>query len=203
MGGYGGNSPNLWFKGTTRSARRLLWEVEHGEPAPENRQVSTTCDNRKCMNPAHMWLRPWMDHRARFWSLVRKADGDGCWEWTGTFFANGYAAFSMDRKDRNASRVAWEFTYGAIDGHVPGHPELEVCICHRCDNPRCVRPDHLFLGSDADNCADKVAKGRQAKGPALGDAIRKARAAARANMERVCNQVMGVSSEPSSTESKP
>lgn len=92
----------------------------------------------------------------RFWSRVER--GDGCWLWTGTLWPNGYGQCASGTRSRNdyAHRMAWKLTNGPIpDG---------LNVLHRCDNPPCCRPDHLFLGTDADNVADKVAKGRQLKG---------------------------------------
>jgi hypothetical protein len=179
LGGLGQKGGPVVWRGEGRgsiSTRRVVWEHVHGVVLPRTRQVATNCGNVTCLNPAHLYLRPWQDDEARFWSHVQKVDGDGCWEWQSTFFRKpggyAYASFKMKGKQRVASRVAWELTHGPIEGHVPGHPELEVCVCHHCDNPKCVRPDHLFLGSDADNCADKVAKGRQSRGPALAAAVR-------------------------------
>ena len=95
----------------------------------------------------------------RFWSKVTKAPGDGCWDWTATHDRKGYGLFHAGRNGR-AHRVSWEMTHGPI-------PE-GLFVCHRCDRPMCVRPDHLFLGTHADNTADMVAKGRTAKGDANG-----------------------------------
>ena len=95
----------------------------------------------------------------RFWSKVEKSDG--CWEWTGSADQHGYGRIAVSRsKPRIATRVAWEITRGPIP---PG-----MDVCHSCDNPPCVRPDHLFLGTRRDNMHDAHLKGRTAKGEAHG-----------------------------------
>lgn len=78
----------------------------------------------------------------------------GCWLWTGTIFRNGYGRmnFGYRGSGRGAHRVAWELYHG----HVPEG----MCVLHRCDTKLCVNPDHLFLGTSADNCMDRHAKGR-------------------------------------------
>lgn len=85
----------------------------------------------------------------RFWSLVDRS-GE-CWNWTGRTF-RGYGVFSANGTSYRAHRVA--FLISADD--LPDG----LCVLHRCDNPSCCRPDHLFLGTYADNSHDMVAKGR-------------------------------------------
>lgn len=88
----------------------------------------------------------------RFWARVQR--GDGCWEWTGRLNEHGYGGLWFRRKMDRAHRVAWTLTNGEIPAGL--------CVLHHCDNRRCVRPDHLFVGTQLDNMRDMVAKGRQA-----------------------------------------
>lgn len=71
----------------------------------------------------------------------------------------GYGKFWLGKRASvSAHRVAWQIANGPIPDEGPGHHGW--CVCHRCDNPLCVNPDHLFLGSNLDNQRDKAAKGR-------------------------------------------
>lgn len=89
-----------------------------------------------------------------FWSRVRKSDGDGCWEFSRPTSDRGYARLYVFGYYTMAHRLSWLVTNGAIaDG---------LFVCHTCDNPRCVRPDHLFLGTAEENVQDMVKKGRAA-----------------------------------------
>lgn len=90
----------------------------------------------------------------RFFAKVLKSmDSDGCWNWIASKYRDGYGRIQFQRKSVRAHRISWQIHHGPIpDG---------VQVLHRCDNPLCVRPDHLFLGTHDDNMADKVAKGRQ------------------------------------------
>lgn len=105
----------------------------------------------------------------RFWSKVDRS-GDGCWEWQSVLTHEGYGRLVIEcpgstrknriRKGIPAHRVAWELTNGPIpDGLV---------ACHRCDNRKCVRPGHIFLGTPSDNTQDRIRKGRSAKGERTG-----------------------------------
>lgn len=90
----------------------------------------------------------------RFMSYVQ--EGDGCWLWTGDKFRDGYGKFkgpAPDHKTYQAHRFSFEHFIGPIpDG---------LLVCHRCDTPPCVRPDHLFTGTHYDNVQDAIAKGRR------------------------------------------
>lgn len=90
----------------------------------------------------------------RFWEKVQKSDG--CWEWTAHRGYFGYGRIMVAKKAQPAHRISWELANGPIP--------KGLFVCHSCDNPPCVRPDHLFLGTQADNMRDMGNKGRQPHG---------------------------------------
>ena len=89
--------------------------------------------------------------------LVAKLAYEGdCLVWTGAKCPKRYGSMFFRGKTMKVHRVAWELFSGPIPAGM--------CVCHRCDNPPCVRPDHLFLGTQSDNMRDMAAKGRQVHG---------------------------------------
>ena len=92
--------------------------------------------------------------KQRFEEKINKTDA--CWLWTGFIDKHGYGRLMKDGKDTGAHRVAWFLHKGAIpDG---------MQVLHKCDVRHCVNPDHLFLGTHADNHLDKCDKGRVRRG---------------------------------------
>lgn len=90
---------------------------------------------------------------AAFWSKVDRSGGpDACWIWTGAPGGWGYGRMMINGERKPSHRIAWELT----NGQIPH----DMLVCHHCDTPLCCNPAHLFLGTDADNNADKMAKGR-------------------------------------------
>lgn len=81
-----------------------------------------------------------------------KRGPDECWPWTGTMRNNGYGAIRFQRIEMVATRAVMT----AIHGPIPG----DLIVCHKCDNPPCVNPKHLFIGTYRDNVLDMLAKGR-------------------------------------------
>lgn len=99
------------------------------------------------------------DHQDNFMTPKRTAEffkslnkTDSCWNWRSSAYWDGYGMFSVNGKQRRAHRVSWEIHNSKI-------PE-GLFVLHRCDNRKCVRPSHLFLGTKKDNSLDMVSKGR-------------------------------------------
>jgi len=110
--------------------------------------------------PSGIYIRKINPITDRFWKKVTKTDT--CWLWTGSIGNTGYGQLRVNRKTVRAHRVSWELHNSKI---LSG-----MCVLHKCDNPPCVNPDHLFLGTHKDNASDREYKerGNHARGSAVG-----------------------------------
>lgn len=110
--------------------------------------LSCTAREQTALGTGLLFMTP----QERFWKKVHKTDG--CWLWTASRFTNGYGQFTVSSPKKSpAHRYSWVLENGPI-------PE-GLYVLHRCDNPICVKPAHLFLGTQQDNMDDMVKKGRQ------------------------------------------
>lgn len=98
--------------------------------------------------------KPNLPIKDRFMSHVKKSnDPNACWEWIGAKYASGYGEFNINHKMYYAHRIS----YALYVGDIPN----DKCVCHSCDNPGCINPDHLWLGTYQDNTNDMISKNRQ------------------------------------------
>ena len=96
----------------------------------------------------------WQPFEPYFWSLVKKTKG--CWLWTGNIDSKGYGRVHFRGARHRAHRVAYILTHG--------DRITSALLCHHCDNKVCVKPAHMFVGTNADNMRDCRLKGRTARG---------------------------------------
>lgn len=106
-------------------------------------------------------MKLWRKDPETFWRKVDKAAPGGCWEWTGRLTAGkstgGYGTFGRAKSVTGDEQLAHRISWVLANGEIPAG----LSILHRCDNRKCVNPDHLFLGTQLDNMRDMLAKGRQ------------------------------------------
>ena len=150
-------------RGTDKNGRKL-WSctctcgetlVVRSSELVKGRKKSCGCKRSELVSMARRAFSKTTTSDQAIQSRIEKV-ASGCWEWTGRRDADGYGIAWVGGKKSVASRLAYE-TYVAP---IP----VGMAVCHKCDNPPCVNPDHLFVGTTADNIHDSVRKGRFSRG---------------------------------------
>lgn len=145
---------HLWEKGVNIS-RPYLRQTGRGTNSTHTQDMNEAAQTVPCTTKE---IKLSLADETRFWAKVDKTGGvDACWLWTASLDTYGYGQFRAGVKMLKAPRIAWTLANGQIphDGSHHG-----TCVCHRCDNPACCKPSHLFLGTMGDNMRDKTTKGR-------------------------------------------
>jgi hypothetical protein len=138
---------------------RVIYEIHNG-PITSKARIAHKCSNKRCVNPEHLFRKHASSTEERFWKFVKKTDS--CWLWIGGTGNKGYGRMTLtsnvngkvSQHSKGASRISYELRFGSFDS--------SLYVCHKCDNPLCVNPDHLFLGTQKDNIIDMIKKGREA-----------------------------------------
>lgn len=163
-GGLSGGYPVMGWDDQSRTVARIVWELSNPKLGPRD-FVRVTCGESLCVKLEHLGVFPGsipkgqevLEARAleRFWRQVEKMPDGGCWLWRGYKLNTGYGMIHIGSRYIPAHRYSYEINTGPLE---PGK-----VICHACDNPICVRPEHLFQGTPRDNVMDMHAKGRGVK----------------------------------------
>jgi len=137
-------------------SRRYAWDIEGFPEIPKGRELWNICGNDLCVNPEHQMINTLEN---RFWASIenKSISGADCWEWVKGKDEKGYGGiFESGRGRIKSHRLSWEINVGEI-------PE-GFHVLHKCDNPSCVNPAHLWLGTHQDNMKDSKEKGRRPMG---------------------------------------
>jgi hypothetical protein len=154
---------------TTHERMCCMPQYNRACPVCQKEFVSVYLDRCFCCSPECGHIKQARERTVpvaqRFWAKVNKGGPDDCWLWTGALSSDGYGRFNVGGRNLTASRLAYELTYGTLPSNI--------MACHKCDNPPCCNPNHLFPGSNSENQRDMVAKNRGNK--AHGEAQPKAK----------------------------
>ncbi len=128
---------------------------------PESPRLCACGCGREVKTPGRLYTsghhqrRFWADAERKFYARIQVQEGPLCYPWTGKVDRDGYGHVGYKGRRVQAHRLVWELAKGPL--------KKGECVCHRCDNPRCCRLDHLFVDSVAGNNHDRALKGRSAK----------------------------------------
>jgi hypothetical protein len=136
--------PRVWLNGKNIQVRPLVYRLTRID-IPVGTTLWWRCGNYLCVNPHHGYLPTVTD---RFLSEVSKTDG--CWVWTGLADHHGYGRFYRGSHSTPMMQAAHRASYELFCGPIPEGLD----VLHRCDNPPCVRPDHLYAGTHSQNMLD-------------------------------------------------
>lgn len=140
-----------------------------GVDVPSGMMVFHSCNSSLCVNPKHLYIGTKFGMKfknrksakkvpahVRLWDKVNILDDKSCWEWTASLDGKGYGQINVNGSMKRAHRLAWEdYTKKTIPQNM--------CACHCCDNTLCCNPNHIFIGTQADNMKDMARKGRGRK----------------------------------------
>lgn len=145
------------WHGRKKAVHRLAWELTYGDVVDKHIVIHHKCDNKLCVRPDHLFIPTTSE---RLWGNTKKVNT--CWVWMGARQKGNYGTICVSGILTKTHRLAWEL---ANNAKIP----KGMFVCHKCDNPPCCNPDHLFLGTCQDNVNDMIQKDRGNRGTRHGN----------------------------------